>query len=278
MRFLAAEKIPASTIDLEFNSRLAEEPRREISLLFVHGIYHGAWAFDENLVPYFSQRGYDCFSYSWRAHGKSSGQDKIKSISFDDYLSDLRQAINKINRDRKNPLILIGHSAGASLIQKHLESEEATGAVLMASTSAKALKEGRAKLAAKFFWPILKLAVTGNPDHLYHDAKACREILFNGDNSELTNKALGRLLMQPESHRMIKDLFEVEIGKPKKNLPTLVIGAGQDLGCPKSAIDEIAERYVGSVAIFDDAAHELFLMPGWERVAEKIESWLKGAF
>jgi hypothetical protein len=38
-------------------------------ILFVHGSFHSAWCFSEHFMPYFSQRGHDCYAISLRGTG-----------------------------------------------------------------------------------------------------------------------------------------------------------------------------------------------------------------
>ena len=46
---------------------------REHPILFVHGICHGAWCWQPNFAPYFTDLGYDGHALSLRGHGGSAG-------------------------------------------------------------------------------------------------------------------------------------------------------------------------------------------------------------
>ncbi len=39
-------------------------------ILFVHGAFHGAWAWEEYFLPYFADKGYEVHALNWRGHGK----------------------------------------------------------------------------------------------------------------------------------------------------------------------------------------------------------------
>ena len=43
-------------------------------ILFVHGMWHGAWCWAEHFLPYFAQHGYDSYALSLRGHGASEGR------------------------------------------------------------------------------------------------------------------------------------------------------------------------------------------------------------
>jgi len=97
--------------------------------MFVHSMWHAAWCWQENFLPYFSQHGYASYALSLRGHGKSEGHEKLRWTSLDDYVSDLVQLSSQF----ETPPILVGHSKGGMVIQMYLESHQATAAVLLAS-------------------------------------------------------------------------------------------------------------------------------------------------
>lgn len=47
--------------------------RQKGSIVFVHGVCHGAWCW-ERFLKYFSEKGYNCFALSLRGHGESKGR------------------------------------------------------------------------------------------------------------------------------------------------------------------------------------------------------------
>ena len=38
-------------------------------ILFVHGMWHAAWCWEEFFLPYFAQHGYESYALSLRGHG-----------------------------------------------------------------------------------------------------------------------------------------------------------------------------------------------------------------
>ena len=120
---------------LEVITRVPETGARPTPVLFVHGMFHSAWCWEEHFLPYFAQSGYAAHALSLRGHGGSEGRERFRWISLADYVSDLKQVVNQLT----SPPALVGHSMGGMIIQKYLQSHQSPAAVLLASVSPKGL-------------------------------------------------------------------------------------------------------------------------------------------
>lgn len=47
---------------------------RETPLLFVHGMCHGAWCWEENYLPFFANHSYDSYAIDLPAHGNNKSE------------------------------------------------------------------------------------------------------------------------------------------------------------------------------------------------------------
>jgi len=271
--FLPASQITPSTIRLELLEARARGSRRGPSLLFIPGAGHAAWAFAE-WIEFFAERGFDSYSLSLRGHGASEGGETLRTASFDDYLADVRQAIARIG----GPVVLIGHSMGGNLIQKHLESEIAAGAVLLCTSSAEDVWRSAPRTFAAHPWTMLKHAVTGNPDYLFHAREVCRAIFFDGDRSAAAERALDRLGRQSESKRVIQDLMKFKAGDPKGFQPMLIVGGGRDKSIPLASHEARARQYKARVKFYEQAPHEFLLLDGWQACAVDLLNWMEDVF
>ena len=103
------------------------------TLLFIHGVGHGAWCW-EKYMDYFAEAGYDCYALSLRGHCGSKGHLLLNTYTIDDYVEDVYQTVRNLG---EKP-ILVGHSMGGEIIQKYLLKYQNTisGAVLLASSPA----------------------------------------------------------------------------------------------------------------------------------------------
>jgi len=56
---------------LSVTTRRPETARDAPPLLFVHGICHGAWCWEEHFLPWFAERGFEAHAVDLRGHGAS---------------------------------------------------------------------------------------------------------------------------------------------------------------------------------------------------------------
>ena len=103
------------------------------TLLFIHGVGHGAWCW-EKYMDFFSKAGYDCYALSLRGHCGSKGHLFLNTFTIDDYVEDVYETVREIG----GKPILVGHSMGGEITQKYLLKYQDTisGAVLLASSPA----------------------------------------------------------------------------------------------------------------------------------------------
>lgn len=71
---------------------------RPTPILFVHGMWHGAWCWSEHFLPYFTQHGYSSHAVSLRGHGDSEGCDRLRWTHLADYVSDVAQVAEGLER------------------------------------------------------------------------------------------------------------------------------------------------------------------------------------
>jgi pimeloyl-ACP methyl ester carboxylesterase len=77
------------------------------TIVFVHGMCHGAWCWEEQFIPYFEKRGYTCISFNLPGH-ETEGSTRRISYSLSDYVQALRSVVEKLDEAP----IIIGHSMG----------------------------------------------------------------------------------------------------------------------------------------------------------------------
>jgi pimeloyl-ACP methyl ester carboxylesterase len=80
--------------------------------------------------------------------------------------------------------------------------------------------------------------------------------------------------MEPESARAVR---ETAIRLPDAGIvtaPMLVLGAKDDGSRIDGDASAVAGIYQADVEIFPDIGHVMMLEPGWQAVAERIDSWL----
>ena len=83
------------------------------TIVFVHGMCHGAWCWEEQYIPYFEKLGYNCIAFNLPGH-ETEGSAKRISFSLDNYVQALRNEVEKLNE----PPIIIGHSMGGKTVMQ----------------------------------------------------------------------------------------------------------------------------------------------------------------
>jgi pimeloyl-ACP methyl ester carboxylesterase len=238
-------------------------------LLFVHGMWHGAWCWDEFFLPYFAEHGYQSTALSLRGHAGSEG--KIRGNTIADYVSDVEQVASQFD----TPPVVIGHSMGGFLTQKYLETHDAPAAVLLGSSPHFGLWPTFFRLLAQR--PLIVLKVTGQL-RLYPivgTPEDARWTLFSKDMPE-EQVVSYHTQLNDESFRMFIDLFGLNLADPKKvKTPLLILGAEDDNAITPDQVHATARAYNVQAQIFPKMAHDMMLEAGWKSVAERILSWLQ---
>lgn len=237
-------------------------------LLFVHGMWHGAWCWDEFFLPYFADHGYHVNALSLRGHAGSEGQIRGNTIA--DYVSDVRQVAKTFD----TPPVIIGHSMGGFLTQKYLETYQAPAAVLLASNPHFGLWPTCLRMSFQRPLTLVKVLAQLRLYPIIETIEAARWTLFSMDMPD-EQVAKYHAKMNDESFRMFLDLLGLNLAHPKKiKTPLLILGAEKDNAITPDQVHATARGYGLQAEIFPNMAHNMMLEAGWESVAARILSWL----
>ena len=211
-------------------------------VVIVHGYGEHFRRYDE-LASFFLKRGYAVSGFDWRGHGRSGGQRGFIR-SFELYVDDLLRFLEALDaRYRGRPLALLGHSTGGLM-------------------SLRALQRGAPQVAALILTnPLLRLA---EPQRVVPDWLA-RALSFvvprlpipSGiDAAELTHDPawVARTRLDPLCHRVATPRWSWSTTLAGRRamaeaasvqVPTLVVGSGEDRLAEPRAVRELFERLGG---------------------------------
>ena len=239
-------------------------------ILFVHGAFAGAWCWAEHFLPYFARQGFRACALSLSGHGGSPGRERLDSLSIDDYVRDLGQAVSAIGGDP----VLVGHSMGGFVVQKYLERASAPGAVLMASVPPQGLLSS--SLALAFSNPRLFADVNSMMHHGRVSLDALQHVLFANPVEVEKLRACYRR-MQPESQRAMWDMsfFNLPHLRRERCPPLLVLAAESDILVPASQAELVASYYGTEAEVFSNMGHLMMLEADWQKVADRIIGWMR---
>lgn len=247
--------------------------RKAPPLLFVHGAYATAQCWAVHFLPWFAERGYDCWALSLEGHGESEGQMWLHALGIDQYVRNVASVCQRL----PEPPVLIGHSMGGFIIQQLLRQQRAAGCILLASVPPTGL--------AGSTWRLCGMA----PDILFGlnlfqqgqyqpDARQLRHMLFSPDAPDSAIRWLAEHV-QIESQRAILDMTLANpFIQPRLVCPTLALVGDQDLLVTPDEARQ-ADAILGTrTEVIPDMAHMLMLDGAWEQVAQRMQTWLIATF
>jgi pimeloyl-ACP methyl ester carboxylesterase len=231
-------------------------------------MWHGAWCWDENFLPFFAEYGYRAVALSLRGHAGSEG--KIRGSTIADYISD----VELVARQFETPPVLIGHSMGGFIVQKYLETHNVPAAVTLASIPHNGLWAGFGRVLVHEPLIVLTALLTWRMYPVVQTAERARWALFSADMPE-EQLLKYHARMNDESFRMFLDLLGLNLAHPKRvETPLLILGAENDAVIAPSDVHATAQAYGVKAEMFPGMAHDMMLEAGWKPVAEWILGWL----
>lgn len=255
---------------LEVITHKPKSVSRPTPLLFVHGMWHAAWCWEENFLPYFSQYGYTSHALSLRGHGGSEGSERLRWTSLNSYVADVAQIADQLGGQP----ILIGHSMGGMIVQKYLESRHVPAAVLLASAPPKGLIPATARMFLRHPWEVIKAVVTFSMYPVVSTPQLAQEAFFSADMPDVKLKSY-IAQQQDESYRVYLDMLGLNLPHPKRiKTPILVLGSENDMMISSKEVMATARVYGAEAEFFPGMAHDMMLEAGWQDVADRVLAWL----
>jgi pimeloyl-ACP methyl ester carboxylesterase len=256
---------------LEMISRYPVGSQHPTPILFIHGMFHGAWCWDVHFLDYFAQHGFASHAVSLRGHGKSEGRENLRWTRIADYVEDLTNAVRQLP---VSP-ILIGHSLGGFVVQKYLEDHEAPGAVLLSSPPPSGLLATALRVARRHPLVFAKVNLTLRLQPVIATPQLAREAFFSSDFEDEELVSYWKQ-MQDESYMAFLDMVALDRPEPAKvKAPLLVVGVARDNMLDPREIEATASAYNTQAEIIPDVAHNSMLERRWQSVSDRILSWLK---
>lgn len=226
------------------------------TIVFVHGMCHGAWCWEEYFIPYFKKLDYDCIAVNLPGHETPGSTQRI-SYSLNEYVQALHQAVAKLDQ----PPIIIGHSMGGMILQRFLNTGHCKKAILMSSVPPAGVL--RASLRALFRYPglipyLLQLNLLGG-------FKKYPQLMFN-ETSRFTP------FMCAESFIAYLALFLPIFHSISK--PLLVLGGSHDGLISVNEFQQTAKHYQAELEIIEGGSHDLMLDEDYTKTADVIHQWI----
>lgn len=244
------------------------------SIVFCHGVCHGAWCW-KFYLPYFSEKGYDCFAFSLRGHGESKGG--AKSYKLSDYEDDLKRVVEHCTEKTGRKPFVLGHSMGGAIVQKYIDeySEQVRAAILFAPVTAGGMwrGEGRRIPLIKNDWytfPTMRGKFNENLKDSnffvakYHDTGNYECRITDPEELREYNKKLCK-----ESWKAVWGLMRYSL-KNLVGIPVFVIGTATDAYFPRESLGKTADFYHTKAFVLEGMCHDMMLDPDKELAARAV--------
>jgi pimeloyl-ACP methyl ester carboxylesterase len=251
---------------LTIDTREPTGPRRPQPILFIHGMWEGAWLW-ENYLDVFTGQGYRCHALYLRGHDPARPDPKPGKLTIQRYIADVRAAAAELG----NP-ILIGHSMGGLIVQKLAELTEPPAAVAIAPAAPRGI-------FALNTWALLRISVRHSPEifgaqPLMLSQAEMNTLLLNRLAPAEQTRIYAKLV--PESGRQTFDIAVagLPVVAERVHCPLLVLGATDDQITPAKMVRKIARKYSASYREYRGHAHMLMIEQGWQEIARDVTEWL----
>ncbi|NWG46050.1 MAG: alpha/beta hydrolase [Alphaproteobacteria bacterium] len=247
-------------------------------VLMIHGAFAGGWSF-ERLALRLEARGHEVHRPDLRFHDLGPHQKPpaaLGTTGLQDYLHDLLARVDAL----RTPPVLVGHSMGGLLAQMLAARRHVAGAVLLApsppwgvlpSTQFEIAQAQGLYLAGNFWEMPLKprfwIAAAHALDRLPEPERRATFARFVPESG----RAVFEVLQWPLDHSRASAVFAGDV-----SCPLLVMVGTEDRINPPQTVKRVAARYRSRARYveLEGMSHWLIAEPGWERVAERMESWL----
>lgn len=248
-------------------------------IILIHGLFltPRSWAGWES---FFEWRGRSAISPAWPWHvGEPAAARTRPPAGFDDLaLETVVEAMTRVVEAQETAPVLVGHGAGGLVVQRLVAAGYGEAGVCLAPVPPNRMLGGEVggfcSLAARADALSAKGLIELTPDEFH------RDFVGGGVEREVADEAYRKLVV-PASRLVLRDCLgkagEVDLERP--HAPLLFVAGGRDRMIPDTLCELNARAYTdaGSVAdfqLFPGRGHFLQGEPGWEEVAENVESWL----
>jgi pimeloyl-ACP methyl ester carboxylesterase len=196
---------------------------------------------------------------------------KPRTCSVADYVND----VDSVAASLPTKPVVIGHSMGGFVVQKHLEKHSAPAGVLLASLPVSGASRGLLRIVARHPLRFARASLTGKSLRALSTPQVTRENFYSASTPQSDVERYTALLDEEYYGRQTFDFTILSLPKPQQvTTPLLGLGAESDAVLSQDEIRKTARAYGTEAEFFADMGHNMMLEPQWKAVGERIDGWL----
>lgn len=250
---------------LVLDHRPASGPSTAPPVLFVHGLWAGAWLWD-GWIRIAAELGWDAWAIELRGRNGSRPGTELGGVRIRDFVVDVREALAHIGE-----AVLVGHSMGGLVAQAVAAADpRVRAAAFLCSVPPRGIValSGPLLRQAGAYLPAMARGRTFAPRRADADSMVMNEV-----DPALRDELFARFI--PDSGTVAREiaLGRVSVDPARVRMPVLVAGATHDRISPPALHTKLVRRYDADELVFDGRGHLVMLEDGWESRARQVLDW-----
>jgi len=244
--------------------------------LINHGLGEHSGRYKQ-LANELNSKGFSCYAYDIRGHGKSPGV-RGHVDSFDDYYADFdvfRKLV--IEQQPNTPLFLFGHSLGGTIIFRYTQVFQPTdvrGVCISSPVMGVAVEIPKLKLLVASFLKVTFPKLTMNngfsPSDLSHDSKVV--------DAYVNDPLVHDLVSSSYFFNLLKEMKLAQDNASEWTLPIAILYAGDDKIVSAEATEKICSAIDSKLLVrkrFDGFYHEILNEVNREKPLAELFAWVE---
>jgi pimeloyl-ACP methyl ester carboxylesterase len=249
----------------------ARGPADRGPLVLLHGLWGGAWIFQDWLEPA-AERGWDVWAVSLRGREGSRLVQDLGKVRLQDFAQDLRDALEEIG-----PAVVVGYSMGGLILQMVAADDSPRHLVRSAVLLCSVPPRGVVALAGPVIrrsWRYLPVMIGRRPMlPIRADADA---MLMNEMPEAERDRRYPSFIADSGRAALQIAVGSVAVDPAGVTCPVLVVSAEHDRISPPAIQPKLVKRYGATHLALASHAHLVTIEPGWQAVQGAVLDRLQG--
>ena len=251
--------------DLVLDHLPPDRPPDRLPILFVHGLWAGAWMW-ERWLPVAAARGWDAWALELRGRGGSRPVSDLGKVRIADFVTDVRDALRHLG-----DAVLVGHSMGGLVAQAvAAEDPHVRAAAFLCSVPPGDIRALTGPVLRRSLRYLPSMATGGRIAQRRSDADVLTMNRMTASERDVT---FPRCIADSGTVAREIALGRVSVDATRVTCPVLVGGATEDRISSPAIHPKLVARYAAESMVFPGRGHLITLEEGSEDRAHAVLDW-----